>query len=189
MILIISTSCQKKPVRVSSAYREYVQAFTSGVISTHSTIKVRLTEDFIDTAATDSVFSEELFSFSPSVKGKTRWLDARTVEFRPDEPLPQDKRYHAEFFLSKAIRVPDSLAVMEFSFQTMKQAIEVTTGNLKPVVNSDFSTEQLTGMLVTADVASDIEVEKVVESSQDGHSLTLLWSHDTKARIHIFRVD
>jgi alpha-2-macroglobulin len=189
IVLIVSSSCTRKPVRVSSAYREYVQAFTSGIISTRSTIKVRLTEDFIDTSATDSVYREEMFRFRPSIKGTTHWLDARTLEFCPSEPLQQDKQYTAKFFLSKAIKVPDSLSVMEFSFRTMKQEIEVSVGNLKPYINTDFSREQLTGRVVTADFAEDGDVEKVIEATQDGESLTITWSHNPKTHVHMFSVD
>jgi hypothetical protein len=41
---------QETMLRVNPAFREYVQAFTSGIVSTRTTIKVRLAEDFADSA-------------------------------------------------------------------------------------------------------------------------------------------
>ncbi len=85
-------------MKVNPAFREYVQAFTSGIISTHSTIKIRLTDDYVDTMEVNLPLEKKYLSIRPGLKGKTYWIDSRTLEFRPDEPMPQNQVYTVDFF-------------------------------------------------------------------------------------------
>ncbi|MFA5727647.1 MAG: hypothetical protein WC886_08405, partial [Saccharofermentanaceae bacterium] len=191
MIFFLSAGCRKQApiLRVNPAFREYIQAFTSGMISTRSVIKVRLADDFADTVTFNMPVSENYFHFKPSIQGKTYWTDSRTLEFHPDKPLPQDQVYTIEFQLSKLIAVPDSLKTMVFQVQTMKQEVTVTVDNHKAVSHSDLSREYLTGTLLTSDVADDQPVENILKARQDGRDLPIIWSHDKKNRSHIFQVD
>ena len=111
--------------RVNPAFKQYVQGFTSGVVSTHASVKIKLNEDFVDTSLFNTPVDKEVFAFSPSIRGKAYWLDARTIEFRPDEKLPAKQFYDAKFFLSKLMKVPDSLKTLEFQFQTMSQDFDL----------------------------------------------------------------
>ncbi len=101
-------------MKVNPAFREYVQAFTSGIISAHSTIKIRLTDDYADTLEVNLPLEKKYLSIHPGLKGKTYWIDSRTLEFRPDEPMPQNQVYTVDFFLSELIKVPDSLKTLRF---------------------------------------------------------------------------
>ncbi len=174
---------------VSPAYRAYVQAFTSGIVSTRSVIRVRLADDFADTVSFNVAVKENFFNFSPAIKGKTTWSDSRTIEFRPDEKLPQGQLYTATFALSRLLPVPDSLKNMLFQFRTMLQETEVEVDNHKAYSHANLSREHLNGMLRTSDVADDALVEKVLTAKQDGRSLPILWNHDPKTRVHNFQVD
>ena len=178
---------QFKPV--NPAFKEYVQAFTTGVVSTHSSIKVRLANDFADSALFNEPIKENLFSFSPTIKGKAYWVDSRTIEFRPDKQLPPKKFYEAEFYLSKLMKIPDSLKTMEFQFQTMQQDYEVIIDNHKAYNKSDLSREKLYGRIITADVAEDKDIEKVLTASQDDKNLKITWVHDAANKVHYFQVD
>jgi len=186
-------SCCKRhdisKINVSAAFREYVQAFTSGVISTHSVINVRLTDDFVDSLSLNMPLEKQYFKLKPAVAGKTYWTDSHTIEFRPDKPLPQDQVYTVEFSLSKLVRVPDSLKTMIFSVQTMKQDLSVVIENHKAYTHAVLSKEHLDGTLTTADVAADEQVEKVLEATQNGEKLPITWSHEPRKRLHTFRVD
>ncbi len=189
--LLLFPGCkeQKPMLRVNPAFREYVQAVTSGIISTRSGIKIRLTEDANSSVSADFPVSETFFRFKPAIKGKTYWIDSRTLEFRPDEKLPPDKIYTAEFYLSKIVSVPDSLKTMVFQFQTMAQIIDVKVENHKAYSHRDLSREFLSGTLQTADDADDIQVEKIVQAKQSGQKLPIVWTHDFRTRTHHFQVD
>ena len=48
--------------RVNPAFKEYVQAFTSGVVSTHTTIKVRLNQDVADTVLFNTIIDKTIIN-------------------------------------------------------------------------------------------------------------------------------
>ncbi len=175
--------------RVNPAFKEYVQAFTSGVVSTHTTIKVRLTNDYADSSLFGTPVTEKMFSFKPSIKGKAIWMDSRTIEFLPETKLPPKKFYEVEFHLSKLIKVPDSLKTMEFQFQTMQQDYEIKVENHKAYIKSDLSIEKLYGTLHTADIAEDQQIEKVLTAMQGDKQLSISWVHDAQKKLHYFQVD
>ncbi|MEI7661033.1 MAG: MG2 domain-containing protein, partial [Bacteroidota bacterium] len=180
---------QRGMVVVSPAYREYVRAFTSGVVSTQVVIKVKLAGDFVDTISLNTPVPEPYFVFTPAIKGKTCWSDSHTLEFRPDEQLPRDQLYTVRFSLSRLIPVPDSLKTMVFQFQTMSQELEVKVDNHKAYSHLGPEREHLNGTLRTSDVANDIRVEKTLTARQQGRILPVMWTHDQKARLHSFQVD
>jgi len=176
-------------VRVNPAFGQYVQAYTSGIISGRAVIKVRLTDDFADTATFHIPLKEKLMAFKPSISGKIYWSDSRTLEFLPDEPLPQGSTYRAEFYLSKILPVPDSLQTMIFDFRVMDQVISVGIDNHKPYHNADRSREFLTGILMTSDLAENHLIETVLEVKQGGKKLPVSWTHNESNKIHHFKVD
>ncbi len=176
-------------VRVSPAFRGYVQAFTSGMVSAQTVIKVRLADDFADTASFNTPLNKIYFNFTPAIKGKTYWSDSRTIEFLPDEPLPREKLYTVNFNLSQLLTVPDSLRTLVFQFRTMAQEISVEVENHKAYSNGDLLKEHLNGKLLTSDLADDQQMEQVLRAVQDGRDLPVQWTHDQKKRAHLFQVD
>ena len=184
-----SSKSRLAPVKVNPAFRTWVQAFTSGTVSTGTTIKVRLTDDFADTATFNVPLKVSCFRFSPDIPGKSYWSDSRTLEFQPDEKLPQDQQYTVEFFLSRILTVPDSMKTMVFGFRTMAQELSVEVDNHKAYSHSDLSKEHLNGTLQSSDIAGDQPMEQVLSASQGGRDLPVTWTHDQKKRTHNFQVD
>ncbi len=191
LAFLIFRFCGKKQVVriVNPAFKEYVQAFTSGVVSTHATIKVRLNSEIADTGLLDIPVDKKIFDFSPDIKGTAFWIDTRTIEFRPEKPLEPGQFYNAKFLLSTVLKVPDSLKTMEFQLLAMKQDLEVRVENHKAYHSSDPRKEKLYGTILTADVANDSLVEKTLVARQNGKPLPVTWNHEPKARMHYFRVD
>ncbi len=176
-------------IHVNSAFKQYVQAFTSGLVSSHSTIKIRLNDDYVDSSSMNIPLKEDLLKIKPSVKGTACWTDSRTIEFRPDEPLPQDKVFTVEFLLSKLITVADSMKTMTFQFQTIRQDFDVNIDNHKAVSESDLTKEVLLGTVFTADAAADKQVEMMLTATQNGNGLPVAWQHDSKNNKHTFQVE
>jgi len=189
LIQFLGKSASGPMVQVSPAFKQYVQAFTSGLVSTRSSIKVRLNEDFVDSSSLSIPLKEELLNIRPSVKGTVCWTDSRTIEFRPDEPLPQDKLFTVEFRLSKLLTVPDPLKTMVFQFRTIRQDFDVTVDNHKAYSEADLSREKLYGTIFTADAAADTRIEEMLSASQEGRKLPVTWTHDSKNNRHNFQVD
>ena len=61
-------------------------AYTSGVISIQSPVRVVLTDDAMKVAPQpgDPV-ADDVLKFSPSVAGKAVWVNTTTIEFVPDK--------------------------------------------------------------------------------------------------------
>ena len=95
------SSCKQKKGEIfpSLEFAPYVSAYTGGVISSNSTIRVELAQkqEIIELGAEAK---ERLFSFSPTLKGKTYWVDNRTLEFIPDSgALKPGMLYNTTFAL------------------------------------------------------------------------------------------
>ena len=74
----------KPPVTfINPAFAEFIASYTAGVIESGSSIRIVFTQDVVDSSKVGQETAVKLFSFSPSLKGKTEWLDRRTVEFTP----------------------------------------------------------------------------------------------------------
>src|SRR5258708_14946478 len=108
---------------VDPAFGEYISEFTAGTISSSSPIRISLSKDIVDSSSVGREASS-LFDFSPSVKGKTVWLDKRTIEFRPAARLVSGQTYQVEFKLSKVMQVPANLGTFEYTFQVIPQNFE-----------------------------------------------------------------
>ena len=117
---------------INPAFGEYISAFTAGTISSGAPIRINLSKDIVDSSSVGKDASSALFDFSPSVKGKTTWLDKRTIEFRPEKRLVSGQIYQVEFALSKVMDVPKDLSTFEYNFQVIPQNFELTIDNVKP---------------------------------------------------------
>src|SRR5688572_4068142 len=102
-IFYVTSSKGTKPAvtYVNPAFGEYISSFTSGVVSSGSAIRIILSQDAIDSTSVGQETNVKLFSFSPSVSGKTLWLDRRTIEFKPASRLLSGQMYEVSFALAR----------------------------------------------------------------------------------------
>lgn len=188
--LMLSISCNKKEKikTVDPQFSKYIDGYTSGVISKTAAIRVRLTEQTPSTHTINEPLKEELFSFSPSIKGKAYWIDARTVEFKPDENLKPDQLYTVDFKLGKATTVPDAFKTFTFNVQAVKPAFTVVDNGLKVAGNAK-DIMLLTGIIETADNEVPASVEKLLTVNYEGKPVAVKWEHNEQARTHKFTVE
>src|SRR5471030_380364 len=118
VILLFLNHRQKSSI--DPAFSKYIESYTTGEISKESTIRIRLAGEVQTSHVQNEALSDNSFDFSPSIKGKAYWVDARTIEFRPEGKLDPDKNYTADFNLSNIIKVPDHFEHFTFGFQTIK---------------------------------------------------------------------
>ena len=90
-LLITSCKHKRKLIVVDPEYSKYVDGYTSGIISKKNTIRIQLASEVTVVHSDNETVKEDLFSFTPSVKGKAIWLDARTIEFKPESDLKSDE--------------------------------------------------------------------------------------------------
>ncbi|MDR1121076.1 MAG: alpha-2-macroglobulin [Dysgonamonadaceae bacterium] len=120
IISIAFSSCNRRTAREivpPSTFAPYVNAYTGGMISAESTIRIALTQA-LPSVEVNTEVKDDLFDFSPGIKGKAYWIDNKTIEFVPEAgQLKQGKLYRAAFRLDKIMDVDKSLRKFEFTFR------------------------------------------------------------------------
>jgi uncharacterized protein YfaS (alpha-2-macroglobulin family) len=93
------------------------------MIAPTATIRIELNAEQ-PVIALNTEVKEKLFGFSPSIKGKTYWIDNKTLEFVPDAgALKPGTQYNATFSLSKVMALKDhKLDDFKFSFRVAEQS-------------------------------------------------------------------
>lgn len=188
--LIISLfSCKKKDQwkEVDPAFSQYIDAYTTGVVSKTSSISIQLAADANTTHTVGEEVKENLFDFSPSVKGKAYWLNARTIEFKPESWLETDKVYEVNFKLGKVTKVPEKFSTLGFNLKTVKPSFTVKENGLRS--NGIKNKMSLAGELETADIEKGKDVEQLLAASQDGKQLKINWQHNDAAKSHLFTIE
>lgn len=183
---LFSCNTKSKLVEVDPAFSKYIDAYTSGVVSKKNTLRIQLAEDAGVTHTLNETVKETLFSLSPSVEGKAYWIDARTLEFRPDKDLQPDALYEVSFELSKVMDVPSTFKTFRFNIQTLKPSFEVENNGLR---SNGKELMNLSGQIVTADVEESAKIEKVLQASLNGTSMKITWQHNEANKTHGFVID
>ena len=170
LLLIMMTvglySCTRtqKDIIPSADYAPYVNAYTGGVISQNSTIRIELTHDqpMVDL---NSELKNNPFSFSPSLKGKAYWVSNNTIEFVPEEgALKPGTLYEGTFQLGDFIEVDKKLKEFNFSFRVQERNFTLQLESL-PITATQPDEINIKGEIRFSDVVKKEEVEKMLTAS------------------------
>ena len=170
LLLIMMTvglySCTptQKDIIPSADYAPYVNAYTGGVISQNSTIRIELTHDqpMVDL---NSELKNNPFSFSPSLKGKAYWVSNNTIEFVPEEgTLKPGTLYEGTFQLGDFIEVDKKLKEFNFSFRVQERNFTLQLESL-PITATQPDEINIKGEIRFSDVVKKEEVEKMLTAS------------------------
>ncbi|MFZ1304814.1 MAG: hypothetical protein WAR80_03175, partial [Ferruginibacter sp.] len=194
-VTLLLFSCGKKDkwVDVDPAFSKYIDAYTTGTVSKTSAIRIKLAEDANTTHAVGEAVKEDLFNISPTVKGKAYWLDARTIEFKPDSWLSPDQMYQVAFKLGKVTKTPDKFSDFKFSMKTVKPSFKVGNDGLRATGVKNKMT--LSGELETADIEDGKQVEKLLIASQNNpqgavhNNLKINWQHNDATKTHRYTIE
>ena len=162
------SSCKsnQKDIIPSAEYAPYVNAYTGGVISQNSTIRIELTQDqpMVDL---NQELKDNPFSFSPSLKGKTYWVSNNTIEFVPEEgALKPGAFYEGTFRLGDFVDVGKKLEEFNFSFRVQERNFSIHTD---PITVTATQPDQVTvtGEIRFSDVVKKEEVEKMLTAGSE----------------------
>lgn len=186
-VFFITKAGGRKRQRINPAFSAYISAYTAGSISRESTIRVQLAGNFADSSKIGQ--EAEVFSFSPAISGTAKWINASTLEFKPNEALPSGQDYEATFRLDRIVDVPEDLEEFEFTFSVVQQSFEVTYPGIEAMNPSNMVYQRMTGTLLTADVEEDALVEQLLQAEQDGKKYAVKWDHAADKRTHRYRID
>ncbi|MDR2955703.1 MAG: hypothetical protein LBV43_11530 [Prevotella sp.] len=157
--LFILHSCKKSGSReINSEFAKYIAAFTYGQVSSSSEIQIELTQD-IPTVELNKEVDQELFEFSPSVKGKAFWTSSRTIKFVPEPgELKPGQEYDAWFKLDKVLKVDSDFKEFYFNFHIPEQNYYVNLLPYSPIKETDLSWNSVRG---TVSLADDANIDNV----------------------------
>ncbi|MVT09548.1 alpha-2-macroglobulin family protein [Chitinophaga tropicalis] len=189
IVLSCLTACKHTKRAISPALAKYVEAYTAGVISRQSTIRVQLTSSNNITHTQNEPVDEELFDFSPGIEGKAYWIDATTVEFRPDANLDPGKKYTATFKLGRILKVEKEVKEFDFEFQVIKPSYAIEEYGLKSASTSSISKMTFTGQIATADIEDPQQIEKVLSATFDGKKMPITWQHSAAEKTSKFSIE
>ena len=140
LFTILVFSCNNKKLeqatKINPEFGNYISAFTSGIVSKYTTIRIRMANpsDYISKVKDP----KSLFDFSPSISGSASWIDEQTIEFVPENILTQNQLYKVRFQLHKLMAdIPEDLRIFEFDFKTLQQHINVEIDEFKTYNKKD----------------------------------------------------
>ena len=171
LLMIVSfSSCTRtqKDIIPSDDYAPYVNAYTGGVISQNSTIRIELTHEqpMVDL---NNELKENPFSFSPSLKGKAYWVSNNTIEFVPEEgTLKPGSLYECTFQLGKFVEVDKKLKEFNFSFRVQERNFTLSIEPL-PITDAQPDEINIKGEICFSDIVKKEEVEKIL-TVKDGNN-------------------
>jgi uncharacterized protein YfaS (alpha-2-macroglobulin family) len=168
--LLAFFSCNKKDLIPASEFVPYISAYSGGLIYPSSNIRIELADEQANTNANTEI-KENLFSFSPSFKGKSYWVDNRTIEFVPQPgSLKSGQTYQAEFKLGKIVKVDKRLKVFNFSFKVEEKDFDLQINTLDII---DPSLVSVTGLVHFNYAAEPEAVKKMLSVRANGNQTFL----------------
>lgn len=189
------TACQPKRKEVKAPefkpeHTKYISAFTSGLVPKVSAVRLRFADYVIPSAQIGREEDKTIFTFHPTVKGKSFWIDRRTIEFRPDEYLESGQVYDAKADLSKIFdTIPKNISEFLFQFHTKDQNVYTEIQGLSPLVQGQIEWHKISGELTTEEFEYPEKVEKVLTVSSDNLKWKVKWNHDKSGTQHSFTID
>ena len=108
-LICAAPSCSRfgKSKGQSTEFATFIKAYTGGVITDKSTIRVELASDIAD-ATPGADLKDGILTFTPSVKGTSRWLSHSTIEFIPEAgALKPGQAYTGKLRLDRIQKVGD----------------------------------------------------------------------------------
>ena len=174
VIAASAPSCSRfgKSKGQSTEFATFIKAYTGGIISDKSTIRVELTSDMPDVTPGADI-KDGVLTFSPPVKGTARWLSQSTIEFIPESgALKPGQAYTGKLRLDKIQKV-GSGKFKKFNFNflvAIKEAVmaldDITITSSSPDKASVSGTIALTEELPVEKVRKMISYEYPDQSAE-----------------------
>lgn len=169
-------------------FAEYVSAYTDGMLSKHSSIKIRLAEDFASNLSEGEV-NADVFEFSPDVSGTCKKIDSRTIEFTPSQPLESGEDYIGILKLDRIANVKDHLKNFIFGFSVVEQNLKVQIDEQVTTDRKTLKTIKVNGTVKTSDTENPESIKKCVSAFINGNKVDINWLTDRDGNAFLFSID
>jgi len=146
---LLTFSCKSNVQEPSTAFAEYISAFTGGTLASDVPVKV----EFAQKVKAD-VPADGLLSFSPALEGQALWDQDGNLLFYHSE-LEQDKTYTAKLALDKLFDIKDkSMKEFVFSFKTAPKTLRINVDKVS-IKTDDISVASVSGTVIFSEVPSE----------------------------------
>lgn len=150
---------------INSEFARYIAAFTYGKVSSSSEIQIELTQD-IPAVEIGKEIDQDLFEFSPKIKGKAYWTSTRNIKFVPEPgELRSGQEYEAWFRLDKVLKVSSDFQEFYFFFRVPEQNFNISFFPYSPIKDNDLVWNAVQGTLTLADDANVDDIAKMFSIS------------------------
>lgn len=168
-LCLVSCRRVRKETDPSPAFFSYIKAYTGGMITESSTVRIELAFDLPELSAEQE---SGLFEFSPRLKGQTRKISDRVIEFVPQEgQLKAGKTYRGTFFLKKLIRVDDAdLGKFVFSFHVAIKEASMQVHTVR-IGSGNSDSASVEGILSLSQKAGQEQVSLMVSARYGGQKI------------------
>lgn len=164
---------EAKHLTFPAALTGTISAYTHGEISRTSPVIVQFAHNMVS-HGTD--LQDQPFSFSPHVKGKAEWVDERTLQFFPENPLATSQVYRASLDLSElAEQAEGEPAKFHFQFKTREQAFNMLLTDIQTLDQQNFEWQRVRGKLVARDYIDENELKPLLQAKLGRQKLAISW--------------
>jgi uncharacterized protein YfaS (alpha-2-macroglobulin family) len=185
-LLFSNCNSEQRAKPIPMGVRNFVYAYTSGIISKSSAVQVRFTNAAIPKEQIGEEVTSNIFSLTPSVSGKAFWQDEKTIVFEPKEHMESGQAYVAKVALHKIFNnVPKEAGTFEFDFKTKEQGFSLNVKNLQSEDGVTLEKQILNGVIRTYDVADNQSVEEILQIE---NNKPVEWTHSGDGMVHEFKI-
>lgn len=184
MILVFSfilASCSNSPQKSNEEQAQtndkYISAVPNLYLSSGDNIRIEFSKE-ISKLKKGKV--NDIFSFSPNIKGTTEILSDYSIVFTPSKRMKNGESFKGKINLGKLFDLKEGSEYFNFKFNIKDQAINISNNDY--LLSSDCKTVDYKITFKTADVVEDKIIEKILKDSKN---LKYTWSHLNAGREHI----
>ena len=189
LVFFLTLSCKNKTTETDNLFkfRDYISYTTAGRISVADHINVSLAKTVTGWEA-DKELDKSIFKIKPFVEGQLKVVNDHAFTFIPDENLSPDTEYTVSVKLKDLYNdLPDGFDTYDFSFKTITPNFVIETNNLQSYTKE---LQYLNGVLKLADITTVDKAKQLVEASQDGKKLSIVWDEKLQpSKYFEFKID
>ncbi|MEN9919520.1 MAG: hypothetical protein RL662_1956, partial [Bacteroidota bacterium] len=165
-IALLLNACRAEgPRTIDPEFSKYIAAFTFGSVSSSSSIQIELTQD-MPAVELNQEIDQDLFEFSPKIKGKAYWTSSRTIRFVPEAgELQRGKTYDVWFKLGDIVKVDSKYKEFYFYFNVPPQNFDVEVLPYSPMKDNDATWNTVQARLTLADEAPIDQIQQMFSVS------------------------
>ncbi len=193
LLLIFFQACKDQSTNSSTAPADissYIYAYTSGVVSKTTPIRVRFTQNAATLDQVGQPVDKGIYHLTPEIEGQAIWEDTRTLLFEPATYLTSGTDYTLKVRLNKLFEdAPKKANQFSMPFRTRDLSFDLKVDGLRAANATDLKAQELHGNIHTGDIAEGDMVEKGLIAKQSGKKLPISWQHLNGGKKHQFIIE